>query len=244
MIKFSPYIQIYNLSEEFEALNEVIWTFSKNLHGVSTAIHRLNIQLVSQKNDERKYLEGSIKSIWKYLDQSQICQNDERTNKELFLDLITECFLEIADDLGWDKDKINEARETSLREKLEFEYISKTRFNKLKTFKASLKLKLKAGRVSIYIIFSDKNNAARNEVHIIDTFLHHVSWFRMFKEAKWISDKEFGFVFSNEVTLSCSLDGKSGLWNHQCTEKELGFIKSLTYKKLTAREQRVDWMQK
>ena len=66
MIKFRPFISIYNLDEAKDILNEVIWTFSSNLHGVGSARQRFNIDVVLSELQEIEHLTGSIKIVRRF----------------------------------------------------------------------------------------------------------------------------------------------------------------------------------
>ena len=242
MIRFSPYITIYNLNKDFKALDEVIWTFSKNLKGIGTVRQRFNIQLVDNKKSERKHLEGSIKSIWKYFDENRLENESLSTQKEIFLELITESFLSVAEELDWNRDSIMNAKEKSINEGIEFESISKTKFNQAKNKSGFVKLKLKENRVSIYVILMDKNNKETTEILLVDTFPQYISWFKTFRDCKWVNEEDFGFVFSNGITLTCSFNKQKGNWSHNDTEEDNGFIRSVTYKEFSTEKERIEWI--
>ena len=242
MIRFSPYISIYDLHKDFEAVDEVIWTFSKNLKGIGTGRQRFNIHLVDNMDSERQHLDGSIKSIWKYLDQDNIRKEPLSTQKEIFLELITDSFLSVADELDWDKTSIKSAKEKSLEDRIEFEFLSKPRHNRSKNKSGLVKLKLNGDKVSIYAVLKIKNQSESKEILMVDSFTLYISWLNTFKEYKWINEENFGFVFSNGVTLTCSFNKPKGIWKYKDSEEDRGFIRSVTYKKLSSVRERIEWM--
>jgi len=239
---FSPYITIYDLNKDFKKLDEVIWTFSKNLARVGTTRQRFNIYIVSNKESERKHLEGSIKSIWKYFDENNLEGISLSTQKQIFLELITDSFLTVSDELGWNKNYILEAKEKSLEEGIEFEFLSKPRLNQSRTKSGLVKLKLREDKVSIYAILTGKNKKETKEILLIDSFPYHISLFKTFKDYKWINEDEFGFVFSNKLTLTCSFSNQKSNWNHNNTEEDKGFIRSVTYRNFSSERDWIEWV--
>ena len=242
MIKFSPYITIYDLNKGFKAVDAVIWSFSKNLKGIGTARERFNIHLVDNKDSERQQIQGSIKSIWKYFDKNRFEKESLSTQKEILLDLITDSFFSVATELDWDKAMIGNAKERSLDDGIEFEFVSKPRLNSSKSKSGSVKLKLKENKVSIYVVLKAKNEIDTKEILMLDSFPHHISTFKTFNEYKWLNEEDFGFVFSNGLSLTCSFNEPIGTWNHRDTEESNGFIRSVTYKEFSSENERIKWM--
>ena len=242
MIKFSPYITIYDLDQEFNGLTEVIWTFSKNLKGISTQKQKFNIHIVPSESDQRMWLEGSIKSIWKYFDQSKLNSNSDEENRRAFLELITDSFLLAADDLKWDKLAIEKAYAQSLNDGIAFCYSSKPQLNKSDTVIASLKIKLQENKVQLFAVFTmpDKNEV--HEILLIETFQYHIDALKTFKDPQWLTDEEFGFSFEMGMTLSATVESLSAKWNHNNSEMELGFIRSVTYRTFNSENERIEWM--
>ncbi|UII19607.1 hypothetical protein [Fulvivirga ligni] len=242
MIKFSPYITIYDLEQDFNGLTEVIWTFSKNLKGISTQNQRFNIHIVSREADQRMWLEGSIKSVWKYFDQSKLNSNSDEENRRAFLELIADSFLLAADDLKWDKLAIERAYAQSLNDGIAFCYSSKPQLNKSKTAKSSLKLKLKENKVQLFVVFTMPDKNVEHEILLIETFQYHIDGLKTFKDPQWLSDDEFGFSFEMGITLSASIESLSAKWNHHNSKMELGFIKSVTYVTFNSENERIEWI--
>lgn len=246
MMKFSPHITIYNLEVEFDALTEVIWTFSKNLCGLSNQRQRFNIHIVSNVDEEEhgKYLGGSIKSVWRFLDQSIIKTNTVQKNKILLLDFIKNSFLQVADDLKWDKTAIEFAYAKSLDEGIEFNYLTRQLSNKSKTSKASIKLKLVGKKVQIYVVFTTQKRSERDEVLLIETCPFHIDVFRTFRNPKWLTEDEFGFSFLNNMSLTASRKNLLVNWKHNGSEDEIGFIRSLSYQTFESKEAEIKWINK
>ncbi len=242
MIKFAPFISIYGLKEEFEPLNEVIWTFSKHLKHIGTQGQRFNIHLVDYKEAERICLEGSIKSVWVFLDQSLLKENDVQKNKKVFLELITQSLIKVANPLNWDKDNIKIAYNKSIEDNLTFIFQSKrASYNLSKSHKTKIRITLNELKASVYILISDKNEKNVKEVLLIETFAHNVSFFRFFDKPLWLNDNQFGFIFYNGISLYYSKDNKEIGWNHTGSEEDLGFIRSCTFRTFSSKQERTEW---
>lgn len=244
MIKFAPYISIYDLDQKIEFQNEVLWTFSKNLKGISSQRQRFNIHLVNKKIEERKWLDGSIKSIWKYFDQTTLIQDDIELSKLKLLNLIKDSFLEISKELNWNTDKIYEAHNRSLEENIEFNYQSKNKLNKSRTRKGFIEMELDGNKVLIWGIILNTKNAILFKQLLIETFTHQVDWFRTFNNFKWINDKEFGFDFGQKLILTISENENGAKWNTSNSEDNKGFIRSVTYQTFGSEKERIEWINK
>lgn len=244
MIKFAPYISIYDLDQEIGFQNEVIWTFSKNLKGISSHRQRFNIYLVNKKTEERKSLDGSIKSIWKYFDQTTFIREGIEISKLKLLNLIKDSFLEISKELNWDTDKINEAYKKSLEENIEFNYQTKKKFNKSRTRKGFIEMELNGNKVIIWGIILNTKNSIILKQQMIETFTLQVDWLRTFNNFKWINDKEFGFEFGQKLTLTVSENQNRAKWNNSNSEENNGFIRSITYQAFGSQKERIEWLNK
>ena len=232
------------MDQEIEFQNEVIWTFSKNLKGISSQRQRFNIHLVHKKSEERKWLDGSIKSIWKYFDQTTFIQNDIELSKLKLLNLIKDSFLEVSKELKWDTDKINEAYKRSLEENIDFNYQTKKKFNKSKTRKGFIEMELDGNKVIIWGIILNIKNSILFKQHMIETFTHQVDWFRTFNNFKWINDEEFGFEFGQKLSLTISENKNGAKWNTSNSEEVKGFIRSITYQAFGSEKERIEWIKK
>jgi hypothetical protein len=103
MMKLAPYITIYDFDESRDLQNEVIWTFSSFLNGISSTRHRFNIHVVRDIHKESQHLKGSIKSVSKYVSIDMYLNESKYEQKKFLLELITNCFLDVAQELGWEK---------------------------------------------------------------------------------------------------------------------------------------------
>ena len=242
MIKFSPYISIYGFRQEYERLTEVVWSFSKNLKGIARQNLRVNIHLVDSLNAERKHLEGAIKSIWEFYDQASFSTYSDQKKRETLLRLIARVLLDVADELKWDRSKIEEALDKSLLEDSRFSYVSRNHYTKLRKNRASIKLLLIGDKVSVFAIIMNARGDVLDEVLMIDTFAMYVSWFRTFNDVKWIDEDTFGFCFPNDIHLIYSIPRKKVEWKHQESDGDLGFVKSVTYREFLSEEEMLRWM--
>jgi|TARA_R110000737_G_scaffold151521_1_gene180789 hypothetical protein len=213
MIKFAPDITIYNFEESNDILNEVIWVFSKNLKGVSTTKHRFTIHVIRDNSDEWVSLDGSIKSVGVKV-SIKTFSNLPLVEKKLFLlDLITSCFLKVAQELNWNTESILKAKEDSLNQNLLFEYNSKPIWNLSKDKSASVEIILNKTKVSIYVTLVQKGKTDAIRKHLIDTVFWQVSDYNYFKKPKWFDDFNFGFEFENALTISVSIDEAGSIWS-------------------------------
>ncbi|MCJ8290905.1 MAG: hypothetical protein HRT58_15365 [Crocinitomicaceae bacterium] len=229
MMKFAPHITIYGFEEAIDFQNEVIWTFSKNLVGISSIRHRLNIHIVNSKTSERESLEGSIKSVWKYISIDQYVKASEQKRKEILLELIVSCFLSIGERLEWNIAAINQAKDKSVSEQICFQYRSKSRFNKKRNIEAAIELALSKDRVSIWGLFYVKNQEEPIRRHIVDTYAHQISTIRNFGAPKWLDELNFGFQFKNGMSISVSPNNGESCWSKTRNKKDDWFQKTIIY---------------
>lgn len=229
MIKFAPQITIYDFEEAIDLQNEVIWIFSKNLVGISSIRHRLNIHIVKSKTSEKESLEGSIKSVWKYTSIDQYVKASKQKRKEILLELIVSCFLSIGERLEWNIDAINQAKDKCISEHICFQYCSKSRFNKKRNIEAAIELVLSKDKVSIWALFCVKNQEEPIRKHIVDTYTHQISALRNFNAPKWIDELNFGFQFKNGMSISVSLNSNESCWSESRNKKDDWFQKTIIY---------------
>ncbi len=228
MIKFAPLITIYDFEDSEDLQREVIWTFSSFLKGVSTIRHRFNIHVVQNINEESQRLDGSVKSVSKYFPIQAYVDATKNARRQLLLELIVDCFLEVSKELEWSEKRILEAKENCLRQGIQFQYLTKPIKNKVTGDRAQIELSLKKDKVSIWVVFSQKNNDSVRK-HLIDTHANQVSFFRSFDHPKWMNNSYFGFEFNNRVTLSVAADNDEVVWKGIDTKKEESFRKQIDY---------------
>lgn len=96
MLKFAPFITIYDFDESIEIQTEVIWAFSINLKGISSVRQRLNIHIVNNQKEECQNFHGSILSVRKYVSVVTYSGLSKTEQKHFLLNLIYESLLEIA----------------------------------------------------------------------------------------------------------------------------------------------------
>ena len=228
-MKFAPYITIYDFDESGDIQNEVIWTFSSFLKGVSSIRQRFNIHVVRNLSKERQSLYGSIKSIWKYVSVDKYITATKKEQKILLLNLITKCFLDVSEVLGWDDNLILEAKEKSLNQNIDFQYSSKPVKNISGETSARIELQLTEKKVSIWVLFAHKNSKELIKKHFIDTSVEQISLFRNFDKPVWINATHFGFRFRNEMTLSISLNDNNGIWSDTKSKMDELFKKQIDF---------------
>lgn len=227
MIKFAPYISLYGLDDSKDLQTEVIWTFSSFLIGVSSVRSRFNIHIVNDVQQESKSLEGAVKSISKFVELDNFASKSEKEKKTILLDLITDAFFDVSEDLGWDKNMIIQARKSAIKQHITFNYLSKPKKNVSRTAKATLELILTKNIVAIWVHFSIKNNPKPIRKHLLDTYPEQVAFFRNFENHKWISDEQYGFIFSNGLTLSVSPNNELAKWSEMRSNDDKFFKKSI-----------------
>jgi hypothetical protein len=226
MIKFAPHITIYDFDEVSAVQNEVIWTFSKNLKGISTVRNRFNIHVVKSENEQGVSLAGSIKSVWKYFSLEVFKNASLNEQKLLLLNLISDCFLDVAQEVGWDEHKIITARNDSIDQNIKFHYSSKVFKNKSRNIRAVVLLQIEKDRVSVWIEFSIDKKQKVIRKHLIDTHEDQFSIFRTFNKPRWFDKSNFGFEIADGLTLSISPEANVSEWNDS-TSKKAAYIKYL-----------------
>lgn len=229
MIKFTPNISIYDFEESKDIQNEVIWSLSKNLKGISSTRQRFNIHIVPNINDERRCLDGSIKTVWKFISIDQYLSLTLIEQKKTLLDLITNCLLDVSELLHWNKEAIIEASKKTLNENIQFEFKSKFYKNKKHDKKALIELKLDKNKVSIFIIFKFNNESDTITKHLIDTSIVQVSFFRNFDNPLWLNEECFGFKFKNGMTLYTAPYYNQPEWSPSQNTMDEWFKKSIDY---------------
>jgi hypothetical protein len=221
-------------------MHEVLWTFSKHLKGISNSRQRFNIHLVDHIDGERKSLDGSIKSIWKFFNQSHFEKSDLETKKKIITDLVTESMLTIAPELAWDEQAIIDARDSSIGDEYTFSFTSPPKSNRKRKAKACIKLTIDKDKASIFVV----SDVDQKEVLLTETFLPHIDWLSTFKSPKWINDDEFGYAFDGNVSLTYSQRNDSVQWNNIDSEIKEGFVRQVTYRTFESDQERVEWMNK
>lgn len=242
MIKFAPLISIYGLEGSKDIQNEVIWTFSSNLKGVGSVRQRFNIHVVEKKSEERCSLEGSIKSIWRVFDLQHFLICSKKLIKSILLDFIVDSLLEVSNELGWKRNEINKAKEQSVLKDIEFFYSSIPINNSTGNVKAHVELELIGDRVLIWIVFLYKKSNKVVRKHLIDTSEAQISWYRKFKEPRWISSEQFGFVFEDGIILSMNTKTLKKDWIGQNSLKYELFKKEIDYNYNLTSEERARLM--
>lgn len=239
MIKFAPHISIYGLDDSKDLQTEVIWTFSSFLVGVSSVRNRFNIHIVHDIRLESRSLEGSVKSISKFVELDGFADKSEMDKKTILLDLVTNAFLDVCNDLSWDKSAILQARENSIKQNIKFEYSSKVKNNSSRTLKAFIELELCGNNVRVWVGFSGKNYSKSIRKHLIDTYSEQVAFFRNFSTHKWISDEHYGFTFRNGLTLGISPEDQFAKWSEIKTKKDEFFRKSIDQNETASLEEMI-----
>lgn len=229
MMKFAPYITIYDFDESADIQNEVIWTFSSFLKGISSVRQRINIHVVRDIKNERHNLDGSIKSVWKYFPIENYLSASYYEQKQLLLDLITSSFMDVSYKLDWNQKSIIEAKENCIKQNIQFHYTSKLVKHKTSGLSARIELELLKDKVSIWVLFSTKNNQELIKKHLIDTPANQISAFRNFNRPEWINNSQFGFRFKNGLTLSISTDDNEKVWSEMNSKMDEYFKKQIDY---------------
>jgi hypothetical protein len=239
-MKFAPYITIYDFDESLDLQNEVIWTFSSFLKGISSTRHRFNIHVVGDLHKERQHLEGSIKSVSKYVPIDMSLDESKNEEKEFLLELITNCFLDVAIELGWDQNSIIEAKEKSIMQNIDFQYSSKPVKNKTGQNGARIDLQLIKNKVSIWVVFSSNSDQDLIKNHLIDTPIEQISFFRSFPKPNWINNSQFGFRFKNGMALSVSVEKNEIVWSQVNSKMEELFKKQIDFNEKLSPEELVE----
>jgi hypothetical protein len=212
MIKFRPFISIYNLDEAKDILNEVIWTFSSNLNGVGTARQRFNIDVVLSELQEIEHLTGSIKIVRRFFPIEDFVKKNDIDKRVMLLEFIAKCFLSVSNKLDWDELKILEARDKSIEQKGQFSYTSKKYRNKIKSLEATIRLDLEKDKVSIWIDFLETKSKKITSKKFFDTHETQVCWSQAFRNPMWFNNNSFGFKFSDGLWVSISPDDAEPIW--------------------------------
>lgn len=242
MMKFAPYITIYDFDESEDLQNEVIWTFLSFLKGISSTRHRFNIHVVRDIHKEKQHLEGSLKSVWKYVPIDMYLNVSKNKRKQFLLELITNCFLDVALELGWDQNSIIEAKEKSITQNVDFQYRSKPVKNKTGKNSARIELQLLKDKVSIWVVFSSNSEQDLIKNHLIDTPLEQISIFRSFQKPKWINNTQFGFQFKNGMKLSVSVEKNEIIWSQVNSKMEELFKKQIDFNEKLSPEEFVKFV--
>ncbi len=244
MIKFAPHITIYDFEESKDIQNEVIWSFSKNLKRISSSRQRFNIHVVRNIENERQSLDGNIKSVWKFVSIDRYNGMSDYEQRRFLLDLISNCFLDVSESLSWEKAVINEAFEKTLSQNIEFEYSSKAIHNKIRDKSASIEIKLTKNKVSIWIVFTIKENKDKIKKHLIDTTVEQVSFLHHFDKPIWVTEQNFGFQFKNGMTLSISPEENESEWSQPLNIMDEWFEKSIVFNEKMSSKEMVNMINK
>ena len=172
----------------------------------------MNIHIVPSKDHERRHLSGSIKSVWKYFSIEEYKLANQSEQKKLVLRLITDCFLDVSEEIGWNKNNILNAKERALHHNCEFHFRSVPIKSRSKELSACIELELSRRKLSIWILFSTSDKQEWIKKHLIDTNAENLSFFRFFDKPCWLNQESFGFQFNNGVTLGVSLDDATCCW--------------------------------
>lgn len=229
MIQFAPFISISGWEENASYVHEVIWTFSKNLKGVGNVRQRFNIHLIDNIQEERKFTDSGIKSIFIYYDLQRLNGLSLPDKKKQLLNLIRDAFLAISADMNWDPQKIKDAVQLCRNDELIFLYKSEYKCNPSKKLKGRIQLTLKEDKVSINAQILEISSHHSIEYHLLDTHEYHVSFFRRFNEWGWLDENRFGFRFGKSLELSVDLNEGLPVWKNALTNEQKQFIKMLNY---------------
>lgn len=237
MIKFAPFITIYEFEESKYLQHEVIWTFSSRLKGISPVRQRFNIHVVENADSERKDMNTSIKSVWKQISKEHFLNASENEKRIIILNLITDCLMSVSEELAWSERSILLAREQAISQNIQFQYTSKIRKNKSGDTSAKIRLELVKNKVSIWIEFSFKNKQESITKHLIDTNPENISFFHNFDTPIWLNDTNFGFLFKNGMTLSISAENSIPIWSKAENNADEWFKKIIAYDENTSLEE-------
>lgn len=244
MMKFAPHITIYDFEESKDIQNEVIWSFSKNLIGISKTNQRFNIHVVHNISEERESLDANIKSVWKFVSMELYLSKSQTARRRFLLDLISNSLLDVSHLLGWKKDFINEALTQTLNQRIQFEYLSTPIQNKTRDKAASIELKLDKNKVSIWVIFSFKDKTNQIKKHLIDTTVEHVTFLHNFDKPKWLNEEYFGFQFKNGIILSISPELDQSKWSNIQNSMDEWFKESIRFDKNMTPEELIQLINK
>jgi len=198
---FTPYITIYpegNFDYSWcgDSSIRAMLIFSKHLdYNKSFYRKRVNIHL---SDEERIHPHGSIKSIWikNTINTSLLLNDVDKIN--LFLKIIYDSLIAIADVEGWDKSSFEKAYQLSLADKGIFISYTPFKTNKSRSLKARIKISLdKYCKVPVIAEFIDSKSNTQFEIPVIDTYLHFIDWERTFEKPVWLDNEKFGFNFLN-----------------------------------------------
>jgi hypothetical protein len=237
MLKFAPFITIYNFDESSDIQTEVIWAFSINLKGISSVRHRLNIHLVHSPEQEQQNVHGSILSVWKYASVSIYSELSKQEQKHFLLKLIYESLLEIVPLHNWNSDRISTAFEKTISSDIQFSYSSRANWNKRKSTKAATELILSENKISVWIIFSLREINKTVKIHLIDTSPIQLTFFGSFDKPCWIDDSNFGFRFKNGMTLTTSPVNESVVWSVDGNKEDEWFRKTVDLNEKVSQEE-------
>ena len=176
-------------------------------------------------------MDGSIKSIRKYVAVQDYLKLSDFEKKRFLLELITTCFLLVSKELNWSESAILDAREQSIIQNLSFEYIAKPIWNKSRNIKASIEIILHKEKASIYVLMTQKDQMKPKRKHLIDTPFWLISGINQFNKPKWLNDENFGFEFSTGLTISVSINNARGTWSKSSSKMDDYIKYTLLYNK-------------
>lgn len=240
MIKFAPLITLCDINQSFP-LRDAVWTFSKNLSGVSNHRIRLNIDIVESPELERESPEGAIKTVRILFNTKVYEQSSDLEKRNQLLELIQDALLRMANHANWDPVKIHQAYALSIKEDLHFSYISPYKWNRKRSHKGRIEMSLEGDKVSLFGRLLNKKGEEVNHVHIIDTTILHTEWFNSFRTWKWLNDTNFGFDFGSGITLTISAQNDISKWSNTNHLGGRKFVEFVTYGVLNSQEDFAKW---
>lgn len=209
----NPYISIYFKPDKLYLENslsferEVYWTFLKNLDSrLGLRRHRLNLVFTNNVDTEQVSKIDSIYTYNKLLTES-LKTGTEQEQRLKLLDIIYEAFIAVSKKFSWDLAVIQDAYLKSISEINHFEYVSKWKANRIKTFNGRIKLDLQKRLLTISVIIVDKVNSTTKQFTLLKTDEDNFSWNKHIKEFGWYDNNKFGLKFlSGEYWIFVDLE--------------------------------------
>lgn len=252
--QLTPYITIY-FEFSYSKQSDSAWQnisnlFSLYLEGILNSRNRVNIYLVNNQNLERTNVEGSIKSIWIY--DKEISENTitQKNIDQKVLEIVYHSFLLLAQELNWDKIKIQNARQKCLDSNMKIDYISKPKSSKDRKHKASIRVRIQNEKAILSVIFYNRTLEVIKEEIIITTFIQYTTVFAFFDNPKWLDHDLFGYSLHNgNLLIRASLSTKGNCiikntkhLNDEKSDELEGLMRQLTFREFKSFLDKIQWM--
>ncbi len=185
---------------------------------------------------------GSILGAEVAFDENDYQTSSVHQQHQIILDTIHSIAIFCADKYGWDKTVLNNAYKKVIKCGFIYKKELKKRLSKDRKHYAALLLENDGKSTIISVIFYNLKGELLNTVELLQSFRHH----NLITHHNWLNNQEFGLQLKNkQLVIKASLnknDAETEIKPAMHTIEELeGYLRLITYRKLTDRGDYVSW---